>query len=257
MIWVLRTSTPRGFQLARQKSIKSTSGLRSREWLAACPNRPSRESGQMLQQHFVMFSGLILFVLVDDDLAVWRAGLDDLFAPVAGRFPPGGAAAAGPGVCAGPAGAAGQQERVDAGGGGRGRDPEGMQRLLNRAPGTRTGAERRAGYVRGTGRCRRGAGGGRDRVPEEGHQSAGVQRQYRAPRGVCRTASWACSWPTSPARAAPWSTGSCTCRSPGPATGTAAGRRASPMTCSSHQARLARRCWPAWTPASRPRGYRG
>ena len=61
-------------------------------------------------------------MLTDDDLAAWVAGLDDLFALVAGRFGAGGAAAAGACLCAGPISAAGGQERVDAGGGGRGHD---------------------------------------------------------------------------------------------------------------------------------------
>jgi hypothetical protein len=58
------------------------------------------------------------FMEIDDDLAAWSAGLDNLF--VSGRAVlPGLAAAADPSVRAGLAGAPGQQERLDAGGGGR------------------------------------------------------------------------------------------------------------------------------------------
>jgi hypothetical protein len=55
----------------------------------------------------------------------------------------------------------------------------------------------------------------------------------RARPGGWRTASWASSAPRSPARAARSSTVSCTGRSPGRTSGTAAGRRTYRMACSS------------------------
>jgi hypothetical protein len=40
----------------------------------------------MLQQHFVIMVQLVDLALTDEDLDAWIAGLDDLFARVAGRF---------------------------------------------------------------------------------------------------------------------------------------------------------------------------
>jgi SRSO17 transposase len=105
--------------------------------------------------------------------------------PGGGAVLPGRAAAAGAGVCAGVAGAVGGQERVDAGRGGRGRDPGRVQRLLNAAQWDADGVrDDLRGYVVE----HLGEPGGVLIVDETGFlkkgvKSAGVQRQYSGTAG--------------------------------------------------------------------------
>ena len=125
------------------------------------------------QQHFVIRGfGIVLPVLTDDDLAAWVAGLDDLFALVAGRFgrvePRRRARGYVRGLLA-PLAVKNGWTLAEAAGDAT---PDGMQRLLNAAAWDADGVRDDVrGYVaRHLGVRGRRAGGGRDRVPEEGHQ---------------------------------------------------------------------------------------
>src|SRR6266550_5909527 len=106
---------------------------------------------------------------IDDDLAAWIAGLDDLFALVAGRFfrvePRLRARAYVRGLLA-PLAAKNGWTLAEAAGDAT---PDGMQRLLNRATWDDDGVrdDVRAYVVKASGRGGRRAGGGRDRVPQE------------------------------------------------------------------------------------------
>jgi len=124
-------------------------------------------------------------MLDDDDLALWVAGLDDLFALVAGRFgrvEPRREARAYVGGLLAPLAAKNSWTLAEAAGE---KTPDGMQRLLNRAgwdaDGTRDDVR---GYV-----ARHLGGAGGVLVVDEtgflkkGTRSAGVQRQYSGTAG--------------------------------------------------------------------------
>jgi SRSO17 transposase len=179
-------------------------------------------------------------VFVEEDLAAWSAGLDGLFAQVAGRFfraePRRRARAYVSGLLAPLAGKNGWTLAEVAGD----RTPDGMQRLLNAAnwdaDGVRDDLRR---YVVE----HLGEPGGVLIVDEtgflkKGTKSAGVQRQYSGTAGRIENCA------------------SSTSRSPGSPTLLDARRRQSPNRRSSPP----RRCWPSgcsagrWTPACPPGG---
>lgn len=99
---------------------------------------------------------------------------------------------------------------------------------------------------------------------KEGTTSAGVGLQYTGTSGRSTTARSVCSPPMPPVRAGLWWTGSCICRSPGPPTVTAAGRRRSPRSGASRPrgswpetscaAAWPRVCRPAWVAADEAYG---
>jgi SRSO17 transposase len=132
-----------------------------------------------------MFSGSIPFVLDDDDLAAWRAGLDDLLALVAGRFPrvePRLRARAYVRGLLAPLASKNGWTLAEAAGNAT---PDGMQRLLNRAAWDADGAR---DDVRGYVARHLGDAGGVLVVDEtgflkKGTRSAGVQRQYSGTAG--------------------------------------------------------------------------
>ena len=114
-------------------------------------------------------------MLDDDDLAVWVAGLDDLFALVAGRFPrvePRLQARAYVRGLLAPLAVKNGWTLAEAAGN---KTPDKMQRLLNRASWDAGGVrdDVRGYVITAPGRRRRGAGGGRDRVRQEGGQVGG------------------------------------------------------------------------------------
>jgi SRSO17 transposase len=142
--------------------------------------------------------------VTDDDLAVWVAGLDDLFALAAGRFfrvePRRRARSYVRGLLAPLASKNGWTLAEAAGDG----TPDGMQRLLNAAAWDAGGVR---DDVRAYVTSHLGSADGVLIVDEtgflkKGTRSAGVHGSTRARRGGWRTASWARSAPTPRPRAA-------------------------------------------------------
>ena len=144
-------------------------------------------------------------MLDDADLAAWVAGLNDLFALVAGRFPrvePRLRARAYVRGLLAPLASKNGWTLAEAAGNAT---PDGMQRLLNRAAWDADGVR---DDVRGYVVRHLGDAGGVLVVDEtgfvkKGARSAGCSGSTRARPGGWRTASWACSAPTPRARAAP------------------------------------------------------
>src|SRR5690348_11558438 len=132
-----------------------------------------------------MFIGNVLCMLDDDDLALWVAGLDDLFALVAGRFPrvePRLRARAYVRGLLAPLASKNGWTLAEAAGDAT---PDGMQRLLNRAGWDADGMR---DDVRGYVVRHLGDAGGVLVVDEtgfikKGTKSAGVQRQYSGTAG--------------------------------------------------------------------------
>jgi len=141
-------------------------------------------------------------IVVGADLDSWVAGLDGLFARVAGRFgrvePRRQARAYLTGLLAPVERKNGWQLAEAAGD----TTPDKMQRLLNvvRWDPDEIRDDLRAYVVENL--------GGPDGVLivdetgflKQGNRSVGVQRQYSERRAGWRTVSWVCSWPTLPAR---------------------------------------------------------
>src|SRR5690242_15240596 len=132
-----------------------------------------------------MFIGNVLCMLDDDDLALWVAGLDDLFALVAGRFPrvePRLRARAYVRGLLAPLASKNGWTLAEAAGN---KTPDKMQRLLNRAGWDADGVRE---DVRGYVARHLGDAGGVLVVDEtgfvkKGTRSAGVQRQYSGTAG--------------------------------------------------------------------------
>jgi SRSO17 transposase len=132
-----------------------------------------------------MFCGSVPCVLDDDDLAAWRAGLDDLLALVAGRFPrvePRLQARAYVRGLLAPLASKNGWTLAEAAGN---KTPDKMQRLLNRAGWDADGVR---DDVRGYVARHLGDAGGVLVVDEtgfvkKGTRSAGVQRQYSGTAG--------------------------------------------------------------------------
>jgi SRSO17 transposase len=133
----------------------------------------------------VIFPDSVLCVLDDDDLTAWRAGLDDLLALVAGRFPrvePRLRAQAYVRGLLAPLASKNGWTLAEAAGNAT---PDGMQRLLNRASWDADGVR---DDVRGYVARHLGDAGGVLVVDEtgflkKGARSAGVQRQYSGTAG--------------------------------------------------------------------------
>ena len=197
-------------------------------------------------------------VLDDDDLAVWVAGLDDLFALVAGRFPRVEprlrARAYVRGLLAPLAGKNGWTLAEAAGDA----TPDGMQRLLNRAAWDADGVR---DDVRGYVVRHLGDAGGVLVVDEtgfvkKGTRSAGVQRQYSGTAGRVENCQLGvfCAYVTGKGRALidrelylpkSWTDDRDRCREAG----------VPDDVQFAAKPELARRCWAGrWTRASRPRG---
>jgi len=143
-------------------------------------------------------------VLDDEDLTAWVAGLDDLFALVAGRFPRVEPRLRARGYVRGllaPLAGKNGWTLAEAAGDAT---PDGMQRLLNRAAWDADGVR---DDVRGYAVRHLGDAGGVLVVDETGFVKKGPGRRgcsgsTQARPGGWRTASWACSALTSRARAA-------------------------------------------------------
>src|ERR1700753_4328556 len=197
-------------------------------------------------------------MLDDDDLAAWVAGLDDLFALVAGRFgrvePRRRARAYVRGLLA-PLAVKNGWTLAEAAGE---LTPDGMQRLLNAAAWDTDGVrdDVRAYAVEHLGERDGVLVVNETGVLKKGTRSAGVQRQYSGTAGRIENCQLGVFLAYTTSKGRTLIDRNSTCRSPGTVTGNGAGKPRSPTRSSSRPSRCwLRRCSRGrWTPACPPRG---